>query len=353
MSSASQSSPNEYSPTPYLVSRSGLSRDEFLAQYEAFRSSVRHVESAPELVFERIVGNLAEAFITGFAQERTQHAHDKESWHLEKAKLQTDLVHATATTKQAVTGLPPSTLAAATSPATGTKQTYLQFWFESFIQAVSYSSEKSYTGVRAATSSTPVPYGLGSGWPAVQIMRTCTSHGSYDSRMDPLVTGATVPMTINRRIFFQNAFPTPPNVAVWLTGLSAATGAAVSVKATANNITETDFMLQISSGDGARLDSVGIAWAVWPEAAGYQSPRVTVGTVSTVTPQKGRVSTLAASGEFPQGKGGKMLLVAVCAVDLVLTGGLWVDVGADSRWMMKVGPAKAIVYSARIMYVSR
>lgn len=171
--------------------------------------------------------------------------------------------------------------------------------------------------------------------------------------MDPLVTGGTVPTTITNRIFFQNAFPTPPNVAVWLTGLSAATGAPVSVKVTANNITETDFTLQISSGDGARLDSVGIAWAVWPDAAGYQSSKVTVGSVSTATPLKGRVSTLAASGVFPQGKGARMLLVAVCAVDLVLTGGLWVDVGTDSGWMMKVGPAKAIVYSARIMYASR
>lgn len=184
-------------------------------------------------------------------------------------------------------------------------------------------------------------------------MRTCTSHGSYDSRMDPLVAGATVPTTITNRIFFQNAFPTPPNVAVWLTGLSAATGAAVSVKATANNITETDFTLQISSGDGARLDSVGIAWAVWPEAAGYQSPKVTVGSVSTANPQKGRVSTLGASGVLPQNQRAKILLVAVSAVDLVLTGGLWVDVGANSGWMMRAGPAKAIVYSARIMYASR
>lgn len=64
-----------YSPTPYLVSRSGLSRDEFVAQYNgqnpwafhdipsnvclsAFRNCVRHVEAAPELVFERIVGNV-------------------------------------------------------------------------------------------------------------------------------------------------------------------------------------------------------------------------------------------------------------------------------------------------------
>lgn len=64
-----------YSPTPYLVSRSGLSRDEFLAQYDgqnpwafhditsnvclsAFRNCVRHIEAAPELVFERLVGNV-------------------------------------------------------------------------------------------------------------------------------------------------------------------------------------------------------------------------------------------------------------------------------------------------------
>lgn len=40
MSSASESSPNAYNPTPYLVSRSGLSRDEFLAQYDGLNSYI-------------------------------------------------------------------------------------------------------------------------------------------------------------------------------------------------------------------------------------------------------------------------------------------------------------------------
>lgn len=171
--------------------------------------------------------------------------------------------------------------------------------------------------------------------------------------MDPQVTGATIPRTINNRVFFEKAFPTPPTVAVWLTGLSAATGKAVSVTVTANNITESDFELQICSGDGARLGSVGVAWAVWPGAAGYPSAAVSVGSVSTAIPQKRKVSALAASGALPRGNGTRLLLVAVCAVDLVLMGGLWVDVGAESGWRMKVGPANAILYSARIMYASR
>lgn len=216
---------------------------------------------------------------------------------------------------------------------------------------------KKSIGVRAATTTTPVPYNLACCWPGVDITGACSNYGSYDSRMDTLTTGAPIPTTISNRILFANAFPTPPKVAVWLTGLSAATGAAVSVKVTANDITETAFVLQISSAEGARLGSVGVAWAVWPEEGewsfGGRQAGVKVGSVSTLTPGGARLPRLAAAGKLAQGAVG-VLLVAVSAVDLVLTGNLWVNVAMVSpTWSMTAGPSTARVYSARVVHVSR
>lgn len=171
--------------------------------------------------------------------------------------------------------------------------------------------------------------------------------------MDPVVTGPTIPTTISNRVSFNHAFPIPPKVVVWLVGLSAPPGAAVSVQVTANNITETNFVLQICSGDRARLGSVGVAWAVWPDASGWQQTAVDVGSVSTLTPGQPRRSTLGAKGTLP---GTTKLFVAVCAVDLVLSGGLWVDLvvaHAGGGWSMNAGPSTAIVYSARVAHVSK
>lgn len=64
-----------YNPPQYLLSSSGLSREEFVAQYEglltrplitrpsltpsAFKQGLDHIQIAPELVFERLFGNVS------------------------------------------------------------------------------------------------------------------------------------------------------------------------------------------------------------------------------------------------------------------------------------------------------
>lgn len=354
-----------------------------------------------------------EASAAHLTQERTQHAVAQAAWYREKNTLEADLARATGKVKPTEPGtayapnlqsstanppvqLPPSVRAAIT-PVAPAKQIYLQFWFDWLTPTP--SSNEPTTEIRAATSSTPIPYGLTSSWPGVDFTSTCAGHGNYDSRMDPAMTGPTLPTTVSHRVVFGYAFPSPPKVVVWLTGFSAAPGAAVSVQVTAINITETKFVLQINSGDGARLGSIGVGWAVWP-ATGvwpkpvtgvWPQPAVEVGSVSTRTPGKARVSSLATTGVL-QAK--KMLLVAVCAVDLVLAGGLWMEVavgpniggegsflghrgysrvphpydpyedegmpppparypGNATTWSMKAGPSTAIVYSARVAHVSQ
>lgn len=129
-----------YNPPQYLLSSTGLSRDEFVSQYQgltsipvenhpsltasAFIQSLQHVEIAPELVFERMVGNvrtactpyrsishslkhvvqLKEVFNTALIQQHAFHASALEDWRREKIALEADLARATATAKKAEKG---------------------------------------------------------------------------------------------------------------------------------------------------------------------------------------------------------------------------------------------------------
>lgn len=181
------------------------------------------------------------------------------------------------------------------------------------------------------------------------------NHGTYDTRLDALLAAfVTLPATITHIVRFKDAFATPPSsVMVWLTGLSASTGDELSVQATANDVTETEFVLQVSSGAGSRLNSVGVAWAVWHES---EQNTAKVGSVSTKSPGTVRLPNLASSGVLA----GVFLpiFVAVSAVHLVLGGNMWVDVEMAHetqsygpkglKWEMKAGPVAARVYSVMI-----
>lgn len=224
--------------------------------------------------------------------------------------------------------------------------TYLQFWF---------SSTEGTTVAHAAATSVPVPYGNASGRPNIDPDATI---GNYDSRTDMLSTASMVPSTITHLVRFKQAFPGFPTVAVWLTGLSAAPGAAVSVKVLASDVTETEFTLHISSGDGARLASVGAAWAVWPPTTHFTEPEINVHSVNTIAPGGARVPVLAGNGIFEYG--GRLELLALCAVDLVLAGGVCIEVfvpawsygDGDQRWSMNAGPDGVSVYAAKVVYVT-
>lgn len=184
-------------------------------------------------------------------------------------------------------------------------------------------------------------------------------HGNYDSRMDALITTPTVPTSLTQIIRFPKPFETPPKVAVWLTGLSSETGSTVGVRAGANNITETMFELQINSGDGARLGSVGAAWAVWPKVDRDREYWVqAIGSVSTTVLGTVWVPMLGAAGEQRQATHYEnVALAAVCWVDLILEGSVWVEVEVKKRdnlqlrWEMSAGPGDALFYSVRLVYV--
>lgn len=132
------------------------------------------------------------------------------------------------------------------------------------------------------------------------------------------------------------------------------------VKATANNVTESEFSLQISSGGGDRLGSVGVAWAVWPETPGWGQTARKAGSVSTVVAGAKRVANLNTTGIVPVPG---VFFAAVCAVDMYLRGGVWINVQMSpetpaygpngTQWSMSAGPVGSQVFSVRIAYASR
>lgn len=176
--------------------------------------------------------------------------------------------------------------------------------------------------------------------------------------MDEHINTAIIPATVSVVIPFKTAFATPPGVVVWLTGLSATNDAVVTVNATATNVTESEFVLQISSGGPAQLASVGAAWAVWPDVP----ERLTTGSVDFVGPEGARVPIFDAKGvENPRNACSSVIrLAVVSAVEVVLKGTLTIDLfvseiytypGEEFAWRMTVGPSDAEVYSTRVTYV--
>lgn len=160
---------------------------------------------------------------------------------------------------------------------------------------------------------------------------------------------------------------------VWLTGLSALSGAAISVQASAHDIEETGFSLRINSGAGAFVASVGVAWAAWVEVGPWGGPTAKGGSFSTITSATPRESKLWMAGSLPQNAVAvRNKLLGICAVDLVLEGNMWMNVSLSMpnldpkdqhhesielpsdepvmRWEMTAGPADANVYSAEVTY---
>lgn len=135
----------------------------------------------------------------------------------------------------------------------------------------------------------------------------------------------------------------------------------MTVAATANKITETGFELHIISGDGTPIGSVGAAWAVFKEVSDSEQPVVKVHSYtscigSSVVRLEGKHTLLV------HGRPGNVGLAAICAVDLKMEGGVWVDmelaidrqprrVKSDPIVWVKAGPENAIVYSIWVGFV--
>lgn len=209
-----------------------------------------------------------------------------------------------------------------------------------------------------ATTNTPFPYGTASGWTKIDHI---ASSGSYDSRMDAMITTPTLPNKLTHTVRFAAPFAAPPQIAVWLTGLSAVTGAEVKVTAAADKITETGFELLISSGDGTPIESVGAAWAVFEKLGDGKKPVVKVGSFSSRG--RSRAVTLKVNWKISTNDGpNEAGLAAICAVDLKMEGGVWVELElrmARDSWTVSLipfsrftaGPENATVYSIGVGYV--
>lgn len=216
---------------------------------------------------------------------------------------------------------------------------YIQFWF------------KAPNHVRATTTNIPVPYGIGYGWTEIEH---CISSGKYDSREDPQVTTATLPTEFVRYVHFESPPASPPQVLVWLTGLSAVAGGKVSVAVRARGITDTGFELEIRSHGGVPIGSVGAAWAFFEAQGKGEHPTLAVETYCSepwrTTPMLTKACILADRGPI-SGVG----FAAISALHLVLEERVWIEmtvnmeknhaVREEPTVRIKAGPVESKVYS--------
>lgn len=288
------------------------------------------------------------------SRERTDYAVVKSTRDLEKAALQANLAGAIGFIRKNEIGRSHISSSAGNTANTIDKarrarevvpapvpvyQTYVHFWF------------KAPNHVRATTTNTPVPYGIGYGWTEIEH---CISSGKYDSREDPLVTTATLPTEFVRYVPFESSPESPPQVLVWLTGLSAVAGAEVRVAVRAREITESGFELEVRSHGGVPIASVGAAWAFFDSWRQGDHPTLVVDTYRSSpwreTPMSTDICILA-----PPWPVSKVGYAAISALHLVLEERVWVEMkvhiekhdpanmGPTVR--MQAGPVASKVYS--------
>lgn len=174
-------------------------------------------------------------------------------------------------------------------------------------------------------TNVPIPYGIRDGW--TQIDHRIT-RGLYDSRNDPLITTRTLPTELVRYLHFNSTPESPPQVVVWLTGLSAPTAAGICVAVTARNITATGFELHICSNGGMPIWSVGVAWAIFNPLGEGEYPTLVVETYRS--PGRGRTPMFKdGCVMLDRGPASKVEFAAISALDVVLDEKVWVEVKVD------------------------
>lgn len=288
------------------------------------------------------------------SRERTDYAVTKRTWDLEKAALQDNLAGAIGFIRKNEIGRSHISSSAGNTANTIDKarrarevvppplpvyQTYVHFWF------------KAPNHVRATTTNTPVPYGIGYGWTEIEH---CISSGKYDSREDPLVTTATLPTEFVRYVPFESSPEYPPQVLVWLTGLSAVAGAEVNVTVRAREITEAGFELEIRSHGGVPIGSVDAGWAFFDSQGERDHPTLVVDTYRSEpwreTPMLTKACILARGGIAS-----KVGYAAISSLHLVLEERIWVEMKVNMEMhhpgnmgttvRIHAGPVESKVYS--------
>lgn len=223
----------------------------------------------PTLVISRLTGlrQLMQAVNGAMAQERLQRvtlesAPDPLTRAVRITERRTNPDPSESAERRASeVGSSPGVPVGTATPESTAREIYLQFWFPT--SPTEPESGNLFHITQASTTTTPVPYAHGSSSATSYQLCGSVSHGTYDSRMDSSINTPTIPLIISKVVNFKFQLLDAPSVAVWLTGMSGTTGAAVAIQVTAINITTTQFTLQIDSSAGDRLLSVGVAWAVW------------------------------------------------------------------------------------------
>lgn len=159
------------------------------------------------------------------------------------------------------------------------------------------------------------------------------------------------------QIKFKSAYAGTPKVVVWLNQLDTSNGANCRVKATATNVSNSGFTINLDSWADTVLYTATASWIAFPA----DKPGITGGSYSTNDVRPWNQPQLLNSGrvEFPAGKFQRTpkVLIALDSLDVDRNSNLRVKVAADSvsgdgmNWHID-GWADTVLYSAGASYLA-
>lgn len=297
-----------YSPPQYLVSRSVLPPEQLISEFESFKRSLPYISRAPEIVFERLIGNINETVIVQLQQQReTQLAEAAEagernvelqrrvenlerteqenialqervrSLEAEVEALRAELTNASSNLQPA----DPSLSASATRSDSGTQPgpdgrshvvrrgprarsipqrvaptsgTPLHFYF-------SPTGKSTFVNVPPGEAhDLAFLYQNGGTWldlahPGIKLVHFSGNWMTPDQEQ--------LPSLVTAEIVFPENLSSIPVVVVWFTGLDMSNDEPWRVKVYATNITQTGFVLNIEALRTSVLYSAGVSWLAY------------------------------------------------------------------------------------------
>ncbi|KAL0634200.1 hypothetical protein Q9L58_006876 [Maublancomyces gigas] len=281
-----------YQAPGYLVTSTGLTAAQLETQFENFKRTLRFVPSAPELVFERVVANVFALTTPHIPTKPTDDGLQQSltDLHDEISSLKHDLNDLKATiesNKQCQPDDTPGTVTVA-------RNTPIKFTFVNSPYGLSTRAEQydSYDG----------RYGAGCLWSDLGVVDNGVQFGTFNT-VDEMEVGPQQ-QRCRPKIKFPKGFTARPTVAIWLTGIDIRCERPCHVKMVAEEITETDFEVDIISSESNVWYSLGFSWVAWPDGdAGYtwsRSDAVLYGTAFQEGETRMKFHDLPAGSRNPQ-----------------------------------------------------
>ncbi|KAL0636380.1 hypothetical protein Q9L58_004630 [Maublancomyces gigas] len=265
-----------YEPPSFLVSSTQLSLEDLVRQYNIFKNAMRYVSAAPELVFERLISSMGEAYTARHHVGRIQDAEteaplvetirptlEQISAAIEalREQISTQHAHGTTTVNDTVAQLQallaqlhldmsvsaPRDLGASDS----LRASLISAQSEDVGRiTMAFAQAGENTGVRM-TISAEASYPTSAPWPDILDDYPPAQWGSQTIRR----TNSS-PFEPFTRVRFPTVFNKTPSVTCWLTGFES-TEPPLRARVRTSQVSSTGFIIHIQP---PTLLSVGISW---------------------------------------------------------------------------------------------